>query len=89
MTVSDDLTLCWTEKVQREAAFSARAALEDCTNNIEQCHATIQGIVDSGNFTTLPTDLKQTLNQWWTIIKAARTAIGGNADIMSVFNWRP
>ncbi len=89
MTALTDLGTTWTEKEQREDAFNARAALENATNNIEQAHQQIQAIVDSGNFNTLPTDLKQALNQWWTIIKTARTSIIGNADIMTVFNWRP
>ncbi len=89
MTVLTDLDTTWTEKEQREDAFAARAALEDVTNNIEQANQAIQAIVDSGNFNTLPTDLKATLNDWWTIIKTARTSIGSDADIMTVFNWRP
>lgn len=89
MPVTTDLDQCWTEKTQREDAFAARAALEECTNNIDQCHQKIQEIVDSGNFATIPADLKAALNDWWTIVKTARTSIGTNADIMSVYNWRP
>ena len=89
MTVQTDLDTTWTEKEQREDAFAARAALENATNVIEETHQTIQALVDSGNFNTIPTDLKVALNQWWTIIKTARTSIGSNADIMTIFNWRP
>ena len=89
MTVQTDLDLTWTEKEQREDAFAARAALESVTQNLDEAHQRIQEIVDSGNFNTLPTGLKSTLNDWWTIIKTARTSIGSDADIMTVFNWRP
>ena len=89
MTVQTDLEITWAEKEQREDAFNARAALENATNNIEQAHQAVQAIVDSGNFNTLPVGLKSTLNDWWTIIKTARTSIGADADIMTVFNWRP
>ena len=89
MTVQTDLDATWNEKEQREDAFAARAALESATQNLDEAHQRIQAIVDSGNFNTLPTDLKTTLNQWWTIIKTARTSIGSDADIMTVFNWRP
>lgn len=89
MTVQTDLDTTWSEKEQREDAFQGRAALEDCTNNLDQCNATIQELVDSGNFNTIPTDLKQALNQWWTIIKTARTSIAANADIVTARNWRP
>ena len=89
MTVQTDLDTTWTEKEQREAAFNARAALESVTQNLDEAHQRIQAIVDSGNFNTLPPSLKTTLNNWWTIIKTARTSIGSDADIMTVFNWRP
>lgn len=89
MAVIDDLNTTWTEKGQREDAFAARARLEDCTNSIEDCHQAVQAIVDSGNFNTIPTDLKNALNDWWVIIKTARTSIGSDSDIMDAFNWRP
>ena len=38
MTVQNDLDTTWQEKEQREDAFAGRAALEDCTNVIEQTH---------------------------------------------------
>ena len=89
MSVITDLNTAWEEKGQREDAFKARAALEDCTEAIDECHQTIQGIVDAGNFDTLPTELKNTFNTWWVIIKTSRTAIGTNSEIMDVYNWRP
>ncbi len=89
MTVQTDLDTTWTEKEQREDAFAARSALESATQNLDEAHQRVQAIVDSGNFSTLPNGLKATLNDWWTIIKTARTSIGSDADIMTVFNWRP
>ena len=89
MTVLTDLDTTWTEKEQREDAFNARAALESATQNLDEAHQRIQDIVDSGNFDTVPADLKSTLNDWWTIIKQARTAIGANSDIMDVYYWHP
>ena len=89
MTALTDLQSTWTEKEQAEDAFTARAALEDATNNLDQATQRIQAIVDSGNFNTVPADLKNTLNDWWVILKAARTAIASDSDIMDVYNWRP
>lgn len=89
MSVTTDLEQCWAEKTQREAVFTARAALENCTNNIEECHQKIQELVNSGSFDTIPTDLKKALNAWWGIVKTARTSIGTDGSIMSVFEWRP
>ena len=89
MTVLTDLTETWTESQQAQDAFSARAALEDATNNLDQATQRIQAIVDSGNFNTVPTDLKTALNDWWTILKDARAAIAANQDIVDVYLWRP
>ena len=89
MTVQTDLDTTWNEKEQREDAFAARAALEDATNTLDQAIQRVQDIVDSGNFNTLPNGLKSTLNDWWTVFKTARASIVADADIMTVFNWRP
>ncbi|KKL64532.1 hypothetical protein LCGC14_2164080, partial [marine sediment metagenome] len=67
MTVQTDLDTPFSEKEQREDAFAGRAALENCTNTLDEAHQRVQAIVDSGNFNTLPTALKSTLNEWWTI----------------------
>ena len=89
MTVLTDLDTTWEEKEQAEDAFAARAALEDASNNLNEAHLAIQSIVDSGNFNKVPTDLKQALNRWWTIIKTARSSIGSDSEIMDILNWRP
>ncbi len=89
MSVLTDLTTCWTEKKQREDAFTARATLENATNVLDECHRKIQEIVDGGSFGTIPVDLKNTLNAWWIIMKTARSSIAANSDIMDVYNWRP
>lgn len=89
MSVVTDLNQTWTEKKQREDAFKARATLENCTFVLDECNRTIQDIVDSGNFNTIPSDLKNALNDWWAIVKTARASIGSNSDIMDVYNWRP
>lgn len=89
MPVLEDLNTTWEEKEQREDTFAARAALENATTTLDECHRKIQEIVASGSFGTIPADLKATLNDWWTIVKTARTSIGQNADIMAVYEWRP
>jgi len=89
MTVLTDLETTWTEKEQAEDAFAARAALENASNTLNEAHLQIKAIVDSGNFNTVPADLKGALNDWWTIIKTARSSIGSNSDIMDILNWRP
>lgn len=85
----EDLKTIWKEKNQREDAITARATLENATMTLKECNRKIQEIVDSGNFNTIPTDLKQDLNAWWNIIKTARASIGSNPDIMAIYEWRP
>lgn len=89
MPVLEDLNTTWTEKEQREDAFAARAALENATRTLDESHQRIQAIVDSGNFDTVPTDLRVALNAWWNIIKTARMSIASNPDIMTIYEWRP
>ncbi len=89
MTVVTDLNATWETKIQAGDAFVARATLEDVSRNIDEAHLKIQAIVDSGNFNTIPTDLKAALDDWWTIIKTARTGIGTNSDIMAILDWTP
>ena len=89
MPVLEDLNNTWTEKEQAEDAFTARATLENASMVLNECHQKIQAIVDSGNFNTVPTDLKVALNDWWTIFKTARASVIANDDIMTIYNWRP
>jgi hypothetical protein len=89
MPVVNNLDLCWEEKAQREAAFQARALLENLTTVLAQTHDRLTEIKDSGKFDTLPAELKAAIAAWWTIFKGARKAIDENADIQAVYDWRP
>ena len=89
MAVLDDLNTTWTANQQADDTFAARAALENATMVLDEAHQKIQAIVDSGSFGMVPIDLRTALNQWWVIMKTARTSIAQNADIMTVYNWRP
>ena len=87
MTVKEDLDLTLIEKDQRESTFAGRSVLESCTNHLNDCDNAIQALVDSGKFDTIPNELKQTLNEWWTIIKTARADIEANDDIVTAKYW--
>ena len=89
MTVQTDLDDTWTSNIQTGDAFNARAVLEDASRNIDEVHQKIQALVDSGNFNTIPVDMRSALNDWWTIIKTARSSIGSDSDIMTLLNWTP
>jgi len=89
MPVLEDLNSTETTWKQIKDARAAKKALEDATRVLDECCDDIQRIVDSGNFNTIPVDLRQALNQWWTIVKTAKASIEGNADIQIVCDWRP
>jgi hypothetical protein len=89
MSVITDLDGSWQEKKQREDAFEVRAALENASNVLLEVTSRIQEIVDSGNFNTIPTDLKNALNRWWTIFKDAQADAQADAEIVQIYQWRP
>ena len=89
MSVITDLNNSLEERRQREDLFKARATLENVSSVILEANATIQEIVDSGNFNTIPADLKQALNRWWTIFKDAQTDAQADAEIIQIYQWRP
>ena len=89
MSVITDLGGSWEEKQQREDLFKARAILENVSMVILEANSQIQEIVDSGNFDTIPTELKQALNRWWIIFKDAQIDAQADAEIVEIFQWRP
>jgi len=89
MSVTTDLNQTWEEKTQRESCFAARAALENCTSVVDETLQRIQEIVDSGHFDTIPSDLKQALNRWWNIYKAAKQSFVADPELIEIYQWRP
>jgi hypothetical protein len=89
MSVTTDLSGSWEEKQQREDLFKVRAILENVSNVVLEANLRIQGIVDSGNFGTIPVDLRQALNRWWTIFKGAQSGAQADAEIIDIYQWRP
>ena len=89
MSVTTDLDDTLQSKTQADDAFTARAELERVSNTILELNTRIQEIIDSGNFNTIPTDLKQALNRWWIIYKDAETAAEADSEIVEMIQWRP
>lgn len=89
MSVITDLQTTWQEKTQREACFSARAALENGTMTAMETNSRIQSIIDSGHFDTIPTKLKAALNRWRQMFIALETNMKADAEIVEIFQWRP
>jgi len=89
MAISDDVTTIWTEKGQREAFFKARALMEEATNSAEENLAAFKVIKDSGQFNTLPANLKTTMLAWESMFDDLKTAFLANANVVAIYNWRP
>lgn len=86
--ISDTLDTTFTEKEQRQAAFTARTILQNATMVVEETLIQLQAIKDSGNFDTLPADLKAALNRWWQIYKDAKSAFQADSELGDIYQWR-
>jgi len=84
MAVTDTLTTLWDEKKQRDAAFQVRALLQAMRDDLANTNARIQAVVDSGQFDTIPADVKAALAAGWNAVKAAHDALttGDTADVL-------
>jgi len=89
MSVTTELKTIWQEKNQREETFTTRATLENGTNVVMETNAKIQEIIASGHFDTIPDDLKAVLNRWRSMFETLEADMKADAEIVSVFQWRP
>ena len=89
MTVVTDLDDNWSEKVQREAVISVRAALENATNTLTESLAQVQTIIDEGNYDSIPPQLKAQFNTWKGQFETSLSVIENNPNIQDILNWRP
>ena len=89
MSVITDLQGTWETKEKAEDAFTVRAQLENVSNVLLETNTAIQAIVDNGNFGTVPADLRNALNRWWTIFKDAQSDAEADAEIVQIYQWRP
>ncbi len=89
MTVITELDDNWSEKDQKEAVVSVRAALEDATNNLTEALARVQVVIDEGNYDSIPPQLKAQFNTWKGQFETSLTVIASNAQIQDILNWRP
>jgi len=79
----------WEASEQLGKAQTGRALLEAITQILDQDIMEFQALKDSGQFDQVPANSKAVLLQWFQILNAARTAIGTNANIMELYNFRP
>ena len=86
MTIEDTLGGIVDEQEQLADAIHVRALLQEARNSVVNVNVGIQKIVDTGNFNTLPADLKIILNQGWVATKALQAALT-TGDLDTVLTW--
>ena len=89
MTVVTDLDDNWSEKAQREAVVSVRAALENATNTLTESLAQVQTVIDEGQYDSIPPQLKAQFNTWKGQFETSLSVIASNPNIQDILNWRP
>ena len=89
MPILTDLDTIWTEKDQREQFFVARASLENATRVLREELVRFNDIKQTGNFNTLPANLKAALLRWETEFKDVETMLLADAEIVDIYEWRP
>ncbi len=89
MTVITELNDNWSEKNQREAVVSVRAALENATNTLTEALAQVQVVMDDGNYDSIPAQLKAQFDIWKGQFETSLNVIENNPNIQEILNWRP
>ena len=87
--LTDTLDTTWTEKEQAESAFTVRAKLQNATNTVDDTLTQIQAIIDSGQFNTLPNDLKVAMLRWLNLYKDLKADFTADAELMELYQWQP
>ena len=85
----DQLQAIWEAKKQEEDLISATAALEYASRVVQEELAKLKDIKTSGSFTMIPTELKNTLLAWEAMFDTLKTSFLADADVQSVYEWRP
>lgn len=77
------------EKDQREVAIRARLLLADASKQIVDANVAITTMKQEGNFDTLPTVLKESLNSWANLLKTVQAEMQKDVGIMELYQWSP
>ena len=83
-TKSDTL---WQEKVEREAFITARATLQNLTNVLLEELARFDEIKQSGEFATLPNELKVVILRWEQAYKDLKTLLMADTEVVEMYQW--
>ena len=89
MTVISELDDNWSEKAQREAVVSVRAALENATNTLTEAMGQVQAAKDNGHYDLIAPQLKAQFDIWGGQFETSLNVIANNPNIQDILNWRP
>ena len=88
-TISENLQTIYDSRKQAVDIASARDMLDQVYVLAVEKNVEIQALVDSGEFDQIPLNVKQALNQAWTLLKNYIAAMEANSEIMECmdFEW--
>jgi hypothetical protein len=72
---------------QRKIAINTRACLQNCTNVMQETIEYVNEQKAKGDFSTLPTEIKQVLLAWVDEVIEARDAMIANPAIFEAYKW--
>jgi len=84
--ITTQLDALYAEMTQRQRVVEAKAQIQMARNVIGEVNVRVQEIVALGALNTIPTEVKTALNQAWTALKTAQTALEA-ANVQEALNW--
>ena len=87
-TITQELNAMNTNMKQATDLMNGRDLLENTYRVCKAHNDYIQQLVDSGQFNSIPLNVRQALNRAWTELKAYIAAVEADTEIMEAFDWQ-
>ena len=88
-TIEEQLNTMHDEYKQRKDFRTARALLQNLMQELMDTLDQVEIVKTAGAFDTLPTEIKTAMSRWLASYEDVKTLLLADADIMSIFEWRP
>lgn len=88
MSITTDITDLLEAKADVQVMIKARNILKASRDLVVQNNASIQALVDDGDFDVIPTSIKTALNSAWSDLKTCEAALE-DVNIIEVLLDRP
>lgn len=87
MTITTDFNTINANYDQAEIALKYQLEFKNVHHKMSRLSNEIESIVSSTQFTAIPTDVKQSLNAFWQLIKNFNTAVESDITITEMLGW--